>query len=374
MWGTVLLKAKATAIWLRPAFVREDESYPTLYYRYSHDIAHVLGLRVLGRYALEGKVKTRWWLMFVNALVIFAPVVAGIIACTMDNSTSIQAATSIGWIVYFSCLAIIVQLCSIGGVHVFHNLTPNLEQCLTRKGMASYEKWASISTALFPQLIWHVTWSALGCLALFLVTREPAIAEVLHVTWASYVSIAVSVFYLAGGIWWILAGSVLSLFLTRDGCMKLLPYAPAMTPGIESLVRCYRLVFVGACIGAILCLIPILSWTSILPTSPIALGTALGLIIVSFLALIAVAILPDWMISNAILRERHRVLVSINARLPQSPYSAESANSYEDFLLVWMQTLTATPRGTMSASVIVTIVAALVSSTLPLAISRFFFP
>lgn len=356
---------------LRSGFVRPDEPYPSFYYRYSHDIAHVFGLRIFGIYAHAGVVKIRWWLLFLNLVVIVAPIGAGFIEYRISNASSSEALISIGWIVYFSFLAIVVQACSYAGVKVFHGMTPSVEQCLTRKGMARYERWASVSTALFPQLGWAVLWSALGCLALYLLTLEPVIAEAIHVTWASYLSVGVSVFYLAGGIWWIFAGSLLSIFIAGDGCMRLLPYAPAMTPGLELLVRCYRLAFTGACVGVVLCLTPILTWTSVLPTSGVAVLTTLALVALSFLALIVVAILPDWMLSKAILRHRHRLLTSINDRLPQRPSTAGRVETEEEYLLVWMQTLASTPRGTMSESVVVTIIAALLSSTLPLIITQF---
>lgn len=356
---------------LHSGLVRPDEPYPSFYYRYSHDIAHVLGLRIFGFYAQRGMVKIRWWLLFLNLVFIFAPIGAGFIEYGTSDASFSQALTSIGWISYFSVLAVTVQLCSWAGVKVFHGMTPRLEQCLTHKGMERYERWASISTALFPQLAWAVIWAALGCLALYLLALEPLIAEAIHVTWASYLSVGVSVFYLAGGIWWIFAGSILSICITGDGCMRLLPYAPAMTPGLELLVRCYRLAFAGACVGVVLCLTPVLSWTSVLPTSAIAVLTTLALVFLSFLALIVVAILPDWMLSKAILRDRHSLLTSINDRLPQRPSTIDRVETEDEYLLVWMQTLASTPRGTMSASVVVTIVAALLSSTLPLIISQF---
>jgi membrane protein len=354
----------------RAGFVRPEESYPNFYYRYSYDIAHVLGLRIFGIYAKDGRVHVRWWLVLVNAAAIFGPIGAGVVANHCDGASLQQASTSIGWIAYFSFLATVVQIFSLGGVHVFHGLTPSLEQCLTKKGMKNYERWASISTALFPQLGWAITWSALGCGALFLITLEPAIATALHVTWASYLSIAISVFYLSGGVWWIFAGSILSYKLTGQGCLRLLPYAPAMTPGIELLIRCYRLTFVGACVGVVLCLTPILTWTSVQPTSPIAVATALALVVLSFFALVVVAILPDWMLSKAILRERHQSLIAINQLLPQRPRNLGAVGEQEEYLLVWMQTLAGAPRGTINESVIVTIIAALLSSTLPLFISK----
>lgn len=356
---------------LRAGCVRPDEWYPNFYYRYSYDIAHVLGLRVFGFYADAGKVKVKPWLVVVNILVILSPIGGGVLATQLGHATRGQTLTSVGWIAYFSMLAVVVQVCSIGGVHVFHGLTPSLEQCLTRKGMDRYERWASIATATLPQLAWAMLWSSLGCLALYVVTLEPSIAAALHITWASYLSVGVSVFYLSGGTWWIFAGSVLSARLAGEGCMRLFAYAPAMTPGIELLVRCYRLAFIGACIGVILCLTPILTWTRALPASAGAVVAAFSLVALSFLALVMVAVIPDWMLSKAILRERHDLLVAINSLLPQRPSSVDGVDPREGYLLSWMQTLVAAPRGTINESVIVTIVTALLSSTLPLVLSKY---
>lgn len=354
---------------LRGAFVRPDERYPDFYYRYSYDIANVFGLRIFGVYAKAGRVKIRWWLATINLLVIIAPIPLGVLAGHLDKSQPEEWMVSVLWISYFSFLAVVVQIFSLAGVHVFHGLTPELEKCLTSLGMRRYERWASISTALIPQLLFAILLSLGGCLCLFLVSREPALATALHITWASYVSVAVSVVYLSGGVWWMFAGAILSTRLVGDGCMRLFPYAPAMTPGVELLVRCYRLAFVGGCAGVLLCLTPILTWVRTVPDSPYAVSSALGLSALSFLALVVIAIVPDWFLSKAILRERHRLMSAINGHLPQRPQAVRSLTDREAYLLAWMQTMASGPRGTINESVIVTLVAALLSASIPVVIS-----
>lgn len=300
---------------IRNLFVRPDEPYPDFYYRYSYDIANVFGLRVFGVYARDGRVKVRPWLVLVNIVIIFAPIGLGVIAGRAEGSPSEEWIRSVFWITYFSCLAVVVQIFSLGGVHVFHGLTPALEKCLSGKGMRRYENWASVSTALMPQLLFALGLSAVGCACLYFVSREPILADALHITWASYVSVAVTVMYLSGGVWWIFAGSILSIRLAGDGCLRLLPYAPAITPGIELLVRCFRLTFVGACVGVVFCLTPILTWVRNVPNPSFSIASALVLSALSFLALVVVAVIPDWFLSKAILRERHRLIVALNLDL-----------------------------------------------------------
>lgn len=359
---------------LRGGFVRPEESYPNFYYRYSYDIAHVLGLRVFGIYAKDGVVQARWALILINIVVILSPIAWSVANDFVNGDSLRDSLIGAGWIAYFSGLTVVVQLFSLVGVHVFHSLTPYLEQCLTKKGMQRYERWASISTALFPQLMWACAWSALGCIVLFSITLEPAIATALNATWPSYISVAISAFYLSGGVWWVFAGSILSWRLAGRGCMRLLPYAPAMTPGLELLIRCYRLSFIGACVGVALCLTPALTWARILPKSSTATAVSMALISLSFLALVVIAILPDWMLTKVILRERHSLLATINECLPQRARALKNVDEREEYLLAWMQTLTGGPRGTVNESTIVTIIAALLSSTLPLMISRLLNP
>lgn len=362
--------ARAIKNQIRSGFVRPNIKYPNFYYRYSHDISHVFQLQIFGIYAKCGIVKFRLWLTMVNLAVIFSPICAGIYVNHTTDVTPQQAITSIIWIVYFSFLALVFQACALTGVHVFHGLTPSLEKCLTQKGMKQYERWASISTALIPQAIWAAFCAVVGCWALHVLSGEAAIVEQLNVTWVSYFSVSVSAFYLSGGIWWIVAGSVLSVCIIGDGCLRLLPYAPAMTPGIELLVRCYRLAFVGACAGVALCLTPILTWTSAIPRSTVVIPVILSLMLLSFFSLVIIAILPDWMLSKAILRERHRLLDALNGCLPQHPGTVQKHDESRDFIITWMQTLTTTPKGTISSSAIVTIITALLSSILPLIIGR----
>lgn len=374
MTHVLVAAARSSTSRVRRGFIRPDEIYPNLYYRYSHDIANVFGLRILGLYAVDGKVKVRYWLVVANIVIIFVPVLAGAVASRQSGATPDQAFTSIFWIFYFSCLAVVVQACSLGGVHVFHGLTPSLERCLTKKGMDRYERWAAVSTAFLPQLIWAIVWSALGCLALYFLSVDAAVAETLYITWASYLSVAISVIYLSGGIWWVFAGAILSTRIVADGCLRLFPYAPAMTPAIELLVRCYRLAFMGACAGVLLCLTPILTWTRVLPASNVSITIVLSLVALSFLSLLVIAVIPEWMLSKAILRERHVLLSELNDHLVQRPRNVGTLREVGEYKLMWMQTLVTAPRGTISGSVIVTIIAALLSSTVPLFISEIITP
>ena len=351
-------------------FVRADEPYPSFYYRYSYDIAHVFGLRIFGAYADNGVVKWRRPVVVANMLLILTPIGLGVLACNMNESTPTQLAISVFWVSYFSVLSLIVQAFSIGGVHVFHSLTPALEACLTPKGMRRYEKWASVSTATAPQLGFALTCVLIGCLCLWALSGIPALAASLHVTWASYVAVAISVTYLSGGVWWVFAGSILSWFLAGEGCMRLSPYAPAMTPGIELLVRCYRLTFVAACVGVMVCLTPIITWTSAVPNSAIALGSAIGLSLLSFIALMVLTVLPDWMLSKAILRERHRLFNEIEDQLPPRPSVVPAPSARESYLLTWMETLASGPRGTINESVVISVVGALFSAAVPVVLGR----
>jgi len=95
----------------------------------------------------------------------------------------------------------------------------------------------------------------------------------------------------------------------------------------------------------------------------------LGLSALSFLALVTIAIIPDWFLSKAILRERHRLMTAINGNLPQRPQALRSLTDREAYFLSWMQTMASGPRGTINESVIVTLVAALLSASIPVVIS-----
>ena len=358
--GPAQRKRRRRWAWVR----RPQEVYPDFYFRYSHDIAHVFGLRIFGIYAIDGRVKVRRWQVIANILLIFTPILLGLfLPAAVAHAKNL---TSLFWLAYFAMLALVVQTFSLGGVHVFHGLTPELEKCLTKTGIRRYEGWAAVSTAFVPQLINAIVWVAAGCLALKLLSLEPSIRTSLSIDWLSYASVAISVTYLSGGIWWIFAGSILAWRLSGEGCMRLNPYAPAETPGIELLVRCYRLTFIGACIGVLLCLTPIISWTAMLSSSAVALAVGGALTVLSFFALLTVSIVPDWMLSKSIMRERHELLTRLEQYLPSNPSHVPSVSSLDSFHQAWMQTLVSSPRSTISGSVIVTFIAALLSAVIPI--------
>lgn len=358
----------------RPSFIvkyltRPQLDYPNFYVRYSHDIANVLGLRICGAYVKGGEVAWKKHLVVVNILVVFSPIFLRLACGSVGfNDTTV-------WTGYFVGLTVVCQLFSFSGVHVFHRLTPQLENCLTNKGMEHYKRWCSYSTALVPQLLASVFSVILAAWILHgIASKHIMQGGVDSIFWLAYITSAV---YLSGGVWWIIAGAILSWVISRPGCMKLFHPAPAFTPGVEELIRCYRMAFAGASIGCFSCLLPWLAWKKNIGESIFDSASTLYLCVLAFISLSLIGILPDWMLSYVVQSERRDIIERLWRYVPEVSDivcdgldvvdSETEVNS--QFILDYVAIVVSTPKTTASAG-IVSLGVAMFSSFIPILLTE----
>lgn len=345
----------------------QGESVSNLHYRYSHDIGNVLVLRCFGVWAKDGRVRWRLGPMLASLAVIASPLLlAASLACFQPVPPQLNV-SYFGWLLYFMMLSIVVPLFAWGGVAVFHGLTPALAKSLTASGRAAYDEWADVSTATLPQALFGALVSVAAVVALWLVSLGSGISEILHITTASYLSVAVTGFFVAGGGYWIGAGTILSWPLTREGNMQASWYAPVATPGIELLSRCYRLGFYGASVGVGLCLFPILSWAYAVPQNWLIGLLKAALFLLCLLSVLGIAILPQWRLTRLVAEQRRQAFIAIVDQLADSPgaLAPEHLDARSAYLLGWLQTLVSSRPSTISESAAVGILLGAATALLP---------
>lgn len=347
---------------------REEFHYSSFYARYSHDIGNVLNLQMSGFYARDGVVHLRWHRLVILLEVTFAPVFLSYIL--LGSYSPEEFGNYIGWVYYFTILGLLAQAAALGGVKLFHGLTTDLELCLTPKGMNNYEQWARVATAPLSQRAFAVLMVSAAWLMLRSLSITPGFENVVPINPISYLTVGICVTYVSGGVWWAFAGSILAVRLSSSGCMRLLPYAPAQTPGLESLLRLYRIVFTIASVGAAACLTPIYTWTRQAAVQADQIRPWLYLLSgLASAALLFLAVLPDVALTRAISETRRALIHQLTARLPLSPTAVDAPTAGQNYMQTWLQTLTSSAPATISESVIVTFLTTAISTTAPFVVS-----
>lgn len=347
---------------------RAPRVHPNLHHRYSHDIAHVLGLRIFGAVVDRGRVKWRRRRALVSSCLLLSPLALAAVIALFSPPPPGQGLEYFGWLGYFLFLSVTCTLFSYGGVRVFHDLTPSLEDMLTRKGMAEYEDWADEATLTWRQAAFAVWFGVAACAALAVAAAVPAIRGTLYISFASYLCVLFVGLVLSGGAYWIIEGTRLAVRLTRPGMLRLFPYAPVATPGVEMLARCYRMAFYASCLGVSLCLVPILSWAYRIEGSLLITALKLGLFLVSVATTTAIAVVPQWRLTRVVADERRRVIQELSRALPSSPGSVSRVSDEDAFRVGWLQTLTASRSTTVSESAITGLLLGTATAALPFAI------
>jgi hypothetical protein len=312
---------KLPAVGWRSLWIRPSVTYPSLHYRYSYDIAHVLELQTVGAHAKSGKVQWKVRQLAAATLVALSPIA---LAAVLDVTGIMRppqnlAAGYFGWLGYFLFLTAFAVVVACIGVRVFHNLTDSLERCLTPTGRDVYDRWANLTTAFMPQLAYSLIFSAGACVALWVASSAPVVSHRLYVAAPSYMAVATCAYFIAQGSYWIITGTILSILLTRPGRLDPIWHSPAYTPGIELLARCYRLSFYGASISVGLCLFPLLTWLYKAPSSPALTIIKVSLFVLSATAALLIAVIPQWRLSLVVSRQRRSAFDALSAKLPLDP-------------------------------------------------------
>lgn len=272
------------------------------------------------------------------------------------------------WLFYFPGLGMASLALAVGGVRMFHSLTPELEDMLTDRGRRAYDQWSDVWTSTGTQLLAGFGFSGSAAVALLLASQAPGVEDTLYVSPASVLAVLVSAFFISGGAYWIIAGTVLSVVLTQPGRLNLNWYAPVATPGIELLARCYRFAFYGSCVGVFLCLLPILSWAYRVDDSMRLDVVKFSLFVVSLATTLAIAAVPQWHLTRVVAAERRRAIREVTARLPSDPARLGRTDEQDAFLVGCLQTLSTSPTSTVSQSAIVGVLLGLAAAVTPYAI------
>ena len=348
--------------WLRP-----QVQYPSLHYRYSYDIANVLELKTIGLYAQSGQVQWKKSYAVVMGTIALAPLGLALILSGTDLARPPRhlAWGYFGWLVYFFCLSIFEIVLCLAGVRVFHNLTDHLEKALTQRGRDAYDRWANLTTANGAQLTFAIVFIGVACMALWVASSAHGMHGRLYVALPSYLAVATCAYFISQGTYWICTGTILSIVLTRIDHMKPSWYAPAHTPGIELLARCYRLAFYGASLGVALCLFPLLTWVYKGPDSGSLLAVKIGLFIAAVTAALIIAIIPQWRLSVVVANQRRAAIEQLEALLPPDVTSFVSGRQSDSVILSWLQLVSASPSSTVQNSTIAGVLLGLATAVLP---------
>jgi hypothetical protein len=346
---------------------RTQISYPSLHYRYSYDIAHVLELQTIGATAHNGRVYWRRRRLALSALALLTPIAFAAVLASFGACRPPQRLIGAyyGWICYFTFLAVMEVTMALAGVAVFHNLTNSLEKLLTPKGLHFYFRWSNVATAPMPQILCAIGFSAAACVALRISTSAQGMSERLYVAPPSYVAMAVSSAFLSQGMYWIVAGTILSIFLTRPGHMQPSWLVPAYTPGVEMLARCYRLAFYGASIGVSACLFPLLSWVYDGPRSGSVAALKIGLFAISLLVPLLIAVIPQWCLSAVVAQQRRATIEQLNSLLPDDAAHIIPGNPADPDIVAYLDLVSGSPSTTVQGSTVAGILLGLAAAALP---------
>jgi hypothetical protein len=353
--------SRGRRLWLRP-----QVTYPSLHHRYAHDLAHVFGLRVFGVRAEAGRLRWSFRRTVVSVMAVLCPVAGAVFLTSWARPPPTPLAIAYyGWLGYYAFLIVVVTAFSWWGVKTFHDLTPQLERMLTADGRNAYDRWANITTATGPQVSFAVLFSAAALAALRGAASVPGMSQRLYISPASYMSILIFGFFIAGGVYWIVAGTVLSVVLTRRGHLTLHWYSPAHTPGIELLARCYRLAFYGSCVGVALCLFPLLTWAYKGPDSTLLFAIKVGLFLSAMTAALLIAVIPQWRLSTVVSEQRRNAITELHALLPATVQQAVRGSQSDPAVLAWLEVVSATPSTTVKESTIAGVLLGLATALLP---------
>lgn len=353
--------------WLRPLIRRNATSEPDLYIRHSTDIAHVLELWIVGVRSSAGRLL--WRRRWAVALVVVSSVPIAW-AVFLDHALEEHPPANLsiayyGWLSYFAALMWVEVLFGWIGVTTFRRLTLFLAQMLTSQGRRTYDAWADVATAPLPQAAFSLVFSAGACCALRIAAVTPGIDERLYVAPPSYASVALTSLFIAQGMYWLVAHAILSILLTRSGHLSLDWYAPAYTAGVELLAQCYRFAFYGASLAVALCLFPILTWAYKAPANHLFLVVKVSLFILSLLATLSIAFIPQWRLSAVVAEARRNTIEQLRSILPKSASEALPGNDVDTVRLAWLQTVMSSPSTTVKDSTVVGILLGLATAVLP---------
>jgi hypothetical protein len=352
--------------WLS-SWARPPVHYPSLHYRYSHDIANVLELQASGVYARSGVVKWKPSRAMLLTIINLSPIaVATVLAIDHVSSPPRRLALAyFGWLSYFLFLTIFEFAIALVGVSIFHNLTDYLEKLLTPRGRDTYDKWANYATARTPQITFAIVFSTGACLALWIAASVHGMSTRLYIALPSYMAVGACSFFISQAAYWVITGTVLAVLLTRAGHMEPSWHSPAYTPGIELLARLYRLAFYGASIGVALCLFPLLTWVYKGPDSGPLLVVKVSLFVGSVTSALLIAVIPQWRLSTVVAQRRRLTIDQLEALLPSDVSSITHGGQSEPTLLAWLQIASTSPSTTVQSSTIAGILLGLTTAMLP---------
>jgi hypothetical protein len=332
--------------------------------RYPHDIAAVLNLRLAGFTVVDGEPRQRPRSLVLLASLALLPLAFAVVLQVFEPAPAQLVWQHFGWHLYFATLTCLVFLSSWIGCRIFYDLTSDLENALTPEGLQEYHRWADSRTRLGPQLAGAMLAGVLAMIALAVAVNVPGMSNRLYVNASSYASVFITAFTVAGAVYWIGHGTVLAYRLTRDGMMRLMWVAPARTPGLERLARCYRVAFYLAALGSAACLTPLLYWAYRGPQSDWLGAVKSGLLLVSFASTAAVAVLPQWWLSDVVSATRQATLAQLQSRLPPAADSVDLTDRELSTLQGLIKLASDSPQTTVSDR---TIAALILGVTLSLA-------
>lgn len=284
--------------------------------QYPHAISRVFALRIAGVRVCKGEPSWSIRKAAPFILVSAVPLATSLIMEWISPSQTPLVQSYLGWHLYFILLDFISVLLPWFACQIFYRLMNDLEELLTVEGRKAYHMWAERYTHWCPQVIFMITAGCGGVLALYLAVRVPGVDGKLYVTPTSYSATFWASFLVANSIYWISLGTVLSHAVTRRGRMILMWAAPARTPGLEGLARCYRHGFYMAAIGAAAYLTPLLYLAYPSPSSLEFDILKSALLLLSVTSTLAIAVLPQWWLSEVVSSTRAESLRSLRAKLP----------------------------------------------------------
>src|SRR3954449_1790160 len=175
--------------------------YVSLPERSSYDIAAVLNLRLAGATVVNGRPTLRHARGIILGLVFLTPSAIAIVFQIFAPGPRILIWAYIGWHIYFAAVSALAVMLSWIGCQLFYHLAPDLQTVLTEDGVRAYNAWANRRTRTRPQAWWSFTFAILAVGALAVAIRVPGMSGRLYVTPLSYLSVFMTAFFAAGGIY-----------------------------------------------------------------------------------------------------------------------------------------------------------------------------
>ncbi|MEV0735425.1 hypothetical protein AB0I51_05545 [Streptomyces sp. NPDC050549] len=306
-----------------------------------------------------------------TGILTFAAVVAAPFALALAHDLIAQISTDTlsrryFWLAYFSFVDVLCVWSQWVSCHMFHSLTPDLDDMLSARGKGAVHGWLDAKTSAVAQGTVMMSGAGSAAFLVYIASRSPKMTQLLSIDLASYVSAAITGACVFNCMYWLAQGAHFARVVTRPGYLELSWISPANTPGVELLVRCYRMGSLLAAVGSAACIFPWVYWMNHAEPTILLRIAKWFLVVLSAGVLIPISFVPQWRLSMAVSEYRISVIRRISRELPVHPPTQGSQLTNDLALRVdILEKVSSSPSGVIDKQSVAGALLALATALIP---------